>query len=80
INDLKYYPKWKDSLKPGVSSITDEQPWITFPVIDLLKQNIQSNSKIFEYGGGGRKSFAGSRASDGAPFTDRVFAGPHARH
>lgn len=52
IENFKYYQKWKSSLEPGRNSISDEQPWITFPVIDLLKKSTDSNTRVFEYGGG----------------------------
>jgi len=61
---LKHFFKWKRSLEPGASSIKDEQPWITFDAIDILKANVNKNSKIFEYGGGGSTLFFVKRAGE----------------
>jgi hypothetical protein len=64
IKNIKYFNKWKTSLKPGMNSVTDQQPWITFAVIDFLKSNINSNSRVFEYGGGGSTLFFVNRAKE----------------
>src|SRR5665213_1934865 len=56
-SQLKHFFKWKRSLKPDSSSVKDEQPWITFDVIDFLKSHVNNSSKIFEYGGGGSTLF-----------------------
>lgn len=63
LSKVKYFSKWKHSLKPGISSTTQEQPWITYPVIDFLNRRINSHSKVFEYGGGGSTLFFVNRAS-----------------
>jgi len=54
---FKYFPAWKRSLDQGRTSILDELPWITFPVIDMLKKKLNRESKVFEYGGGGSTLF-----------------------
>lgn len=57
LKDIKYFQRWKKSLQHGRNAIIDRQPWITFPVIDILSENIHANTKIFEYGGGGSTLF-----------------------
>lgn len=57
LGQLKYYGRWKKSLRKESSSLKDEQPWITFEVIDLLKAKLTPTSKIFEFGGGGSTLF-----------------------
>lgn len=64
LGTLKYYFQWKRSLKPGRSSIVDEQPWITYPAITLLKQYTKADSRVFEYGGGGSTLFFVNRAKE----------------
>jgi len=64
IQNFKYYNKWKNSLEPGRNSISDEQPWITYPAIEFLKKHINSNTSIFEYGGGGSTLFFVNRAKE----------------
>jgi len=63
VAQLKHYLKWKKSLQPDSSSVKDEQPWITYDVIDLLEKNIDNTSNVFEYGGGGSTMFFVKRAN-----------------
>ncbi len=64
ISNIKYFDKWKASLQPERNSVSDQQPWITFPVIDFLKSTVHSNSRVFEYGGGGSTLFFVHRAKE----------------
>ena len=64
LQTYKFYSKWKESLLPGRNSIVDEQPWITFPVVSLLNQYTNANSRVFEYGGGGSTLFFVNRAKE----------------
>ncbi len=64
IAAVRYYQRWKASLQPNRNSVVDEQPWITFPVIDLLNNYINGDTKVFEYGGGGSTLFFVNRASE----------------
>ncbi len=61
---LKYYRQWKTSLQPGRNAIADELPWITFPAIDFLKQHLNKESKVFEYGAGGSTLFFINRVKE----------------
>lgn len=63
-SQIKYYSLWKNALKPGASSVKDQQPWITFQAIDFLKKILKKNSKVFEFGGGGSTLFFTSRAGE----------------
>ena len=60
----EYYKRWKESLDPAHNSVTDRQPWITFPCIDLLKGKLNQSSTVFEYGGGGSTLFFLDRAGE----------------
>jgi len=64
FDNFKYYKRWSNSLQQGRNSITDEQPWITFPVIDFLTKNVDHNTRVFEYGGGGSTLFFLNRAKE----------------
>jgi hypothetical protein len=51
----KYFFTWKRLI--ASNSVKERLPWINFVVIDFLKKNIGSSSKVFEYGGGGSTLF-----------------------
>lgn len=57
LGHYSYFSRWKDSLNEGANSVVDKQPWLTFPVIDLLSKKLSASSKVFEYGGGGSTLF-----------------------
>lgn len=61
---LKHFFKYYKSIQPGASSVKDEQPWLTYDVIDFLKKNVNKTSKVFEYGGGGSTLFFVPRAAE----------------
>ncbi len=64
FKNIKYYNRWKSSLQQGRNSIVDEQPWITFPVIDFIIENVNHSSRVFEYGGGGSTLFFMNHAKE----------------
>ncbi len=53
----KYFFRWRKSLINGANSVKDELPWITFNAIDYISKHLNSNSKVFEFGGGGSTLF-----------------------
>ncbi len=59
-----FYNEWKNSLQPGKNSISDQQPWITFPAISYLKKLVSLETRVFEYGGGGSTLFFVARAKE----------------
>ncbi len=61
---LKYFSLWKISMHPTSSSVKDQQPWISFKAIDFLKSNLNKNSLVFEYGGGGSTLFFAGRSKN----------------
>ncbi len=63
-SELKYYLRWKKSLRPETSSVKDKQPWITFAAIDILDNYLNSSSRVFEYGGGGSTLFFADRVKE----------------
>lgn len=60
----KYYEPWKASLEKGRSPMSDEQPWLTFAAIDLLRDFLRSDMRVFEFGGGGSTLFFTARAAE----------------
>ena len=58
----KYFFNWKKLAESN--SVKAKLPWISFPVIDFLEANLNSNSKVFEYGGGGSTLFFLERAKE----------------
>lgn len=62
INEFRYFFNWKTSLESNASSITDEQPWITFRVIDFLNNRVNNESIVCEFGGGGSTLYFSRRA------------------
>ena len=61
---LVYYTQWKASLAEGRNSVKDRSPWITLPAVDLLKKELRSTDKVFEYGGGGSTLFWVDRVAE----------------
>jgi hypothetical protein len=51
----KYFFRWKKLITSN--SVKERLPWINFVVIDFLEKNIDSSSKVFEFGGGGSTLF-----------------------
>jgi hypothetical protein len=51
----KYFFKWKRLAESN--SVKSKLPWISFPVIDFLEENLKPQSKVFEFGGGGSTLF-----------------------
>jgi len=60
----RFFFRWRRSLKPGASSVRDEQPWITYKVIDYLKGCLGATHRVFEYGGGGSTLFFVNRVAE----------------
>jgi hypothetical protein len=60
----RFFFRWRQSLKPGASSVRDQQPWITYPVIDYLKGFLRPEHRVFEYGGGGSTLFFVKRVAE----------------
>lgn len=52
-----HYFRWKRSLQSGATSMRDRIPWITFDAIDVLRSNLNKQSRVFEFGGGGSTLF-----------------------
>ena len=59
-----YFTRWHRSLAAGASSMNDQQPWLTFQVVDFLRAHLEPNHRVFEYGGGGSTLFFTARASE----------------
>lgn len=51
----RYFFKWKKLMHSN--SVEARLPWISFPVIEFLDENVKKGSRIFEYGGGGSSVF-----------------------
>lgn len=64
ISHFSFYKRWRRSLMTGSNPVADEQPWITYPVIDYLNKYLTGQSLVFEYGGGGSTLFFVNRAKE----------------
>ena len=49
--------RWRRSLAPDHTSITDRLPWVTFGAIDWMDGYLNKDSRVFEYGSGGSTLF-----------------------
>lgn len=52
-----YRSRWTASFEQGRNSVADELPWLNFPAIEFLLENIRPEYKVFEFGGGGSTLF-----------------------
>ena len=52
-----YCSRWIQSFCAGRNSVADELPWLNFPAIEYLQSQKLSDSKVFEFGGGGSTLF-----------------------
>ncbi len=62
--DLSFYSRWRRSLRPGATPLTDASPWMTFAAIDFLGSLLRPDSRVFEYGSGGSSLFLSQRAGE----------------
>jgi precorrin-6B methylase 2 len=53
----KYYKPWKRTLDRSKTSLYYRLPWITFPAITFLEQELKKEDHVFEFGGGGSSLF-----------------------
>ena len=56
-DSVKYFNSWLRHLEEGKSSVTDNMPWLTFGAIDFLKEKLNRDMSLFEYGSGGSTLF-----------------------
>lgn len=61
---MKYYPAWREHLKPGRNPVDDKTPWMNFAAIEFLKKITRQDMRIFEYGSGGSTMFWISRVKE----------------
>ena len=61
---IRYYPAWREHLRPGRNSVDDQTPWISFNAIDFLKKIVRPDMRVFEYGSGGSTMFWISRVKE----------------
>src|SRR5450432_974123 len=54
---IRYYPAWREHLRPGRNSVDDQSPWISFAAIGFLKKIVRQDMRVFEYGSGGSTMF-----------------------
>jgi hypothetical protein len=57
-----YFDRWKRSMSPGNSSMSEESAWINFAAIDYLDQWLKLDHRVFEFGGGGSTLYFLKRA------------------
>jgi hypothetical protein len=54
---VRYYFRWRRSMRAGASSLKDRSAWLTFPALDHLGRWARPEHRVFEYGGGGSTLF-----------------------
>ena len=64
FNPWSFFFRWKKDLSGGRNSVSEEMVWLTYPVIDFLKKNLNKEMKVFEYGGGGSTLFFAKRVGE----------------
>ncbi|MGL5792858.1 MAG: hypothetical protein ACRC2R_06065 [Xenococcaceae cyanobacterium] len=53
----EFFFDWQRSLDNEVNPLIDERPWLTFPAIKFLEQNLNKDMRVYEYGVGGSTLF-----------------------
>ena len=61
---VRFYPAWREHLKPGRNSVDDRSPWISFEAIEFLNKIVRPEMRVFEYGSGGSTMFWISRVRE----------------
>jgi hypothetical protein len=61
---IRYYPAWREHLRPGRNPVDDQTPWISFAAIAFLKKIVRKDMHVFEYGSGGSTMFWISRVQE----------------
>jgi hypothetical protein len=61
---IRYYPAWREHLRPGRNSVDDHTPWMCFAAIAFLKKITRQDMRVFEYGSGGSTMFWLSRVQE----------------
>ncbi len=67
-----YKKRWSDSFQQGRNSVVDELPWSNFLAIYFLKQQLQPDFKVFEFGGGGSTLFFCKNVAEVATVEDHA--------
>ncbi|MBA3704736.1 MAG: hypothetical protein H0W84_02215 [Bacteroidetes bacterium] len=53
----RFFFPWLNTLDASKTSLDYGLPWFTFQAIEYIKNQLPSNAKVFEYGGGGSTLF-----------------------
>jgi hypothetical protein len=59
--DVKYLPKLAKGI--GKSTLETRLPWLPFELIDYLDRRLNSESRVFEFGGGGSTAWFSDRVA-----------------
>ncbi|MBL0257980.1 MAG: hypothetical protein IPQ03_10865 [Bacteroidetes bacterium] len=60
----KYFFRWIIDQGSKRNSVSREMVWLTYPVIDFLKNYLRKDMRVFEYGGGGSTLFFAKRVAE----------------
>jgi hypothetical protein len=58
---IRYMPEWRKTL--GRSTLDSEMPWLPYRVLDRIEAELDSSSRVFEYGGGGSTVWLSKRVA-----------------
>ncbi len=61
---VRYFPTWRERLKPGHTPLLDQSPWIVFAAIQFLERKTNKRMRVFEYGAGGSTLFFARRVRE----------------
>lgn len=62
---LLYFPKWYRSQKRPVDVFSNPIPWLTFGATNFIRDYLQKDMRVFEYGSGGSSLFFAQRVKEG---------------
>ncbi len=64
--------RWRQSFREGRNSVADELPWINFPALEFLIENLRPEYRVFEFGGGGSTLFFCKNVAEVATVEDHA--------
>ncbi|MDX1966448.1 MAG: class I SAM-dependent methyltransferase [Planctomycetaceae bacterium] len=60
----KFVPRWLQTVWSSDSPLQRRHPWVTYPALSWLDQNVTPDMRVFEFGSGGSTLYFAERAAE----------------